>query len=339
MAGISLALRLYLQPKPIGPALSSSPASAAAGYYVLQLNGAVTPSYAGALIALSDSLFQHEGLSVQLRSGKDDAEVTSAVAVDPHVIGVASAQAFLKARAEGLPIVAFAASYIVNSMQFFALSAMRLLGPGDLEGKRIGYKAGLETSTILYAFIAQNSIAQSGLTIVESDNAVADLRDGRVDVLLGHLEVEGQVLEKSGVPYRSLSPDSFGVHAMGPVYFANERAFSSSGNLERFFIAIAMGWNAAYADYDRSLPIIARAVGNEPSSVRLSRFMDAQRRFLRPSGARLGELDLQWLKNLQEQLLQQRIIQQPIDLTRAVNNDILAEVYRTKAADFSKIEP
>jgi hypothetical protein len=62
--------------------------------------------------------------------------------------------------------------------------------------------------------------------------------------------------------------------------------------------------------------------------------LDAQRRLLRPSGARLGDLDPQWLDFLQAQLLQQRIIQQPVDLARAVNAKILTEVYRGRPADF-----
>ena len=49
---------------------------------MLQLNGAVTASSAGALMAISDRLFQREGLSVHLRPGKDDADVASAVAAD-----------------------------------------------------------------------------------------------------------------------------------------------------------------------------------------------------------------------------------------------------------------
>jgi len=85
----------------------------APGTFVLKLNGAITPSSAGALIAISDSMFQRDGLAVQLLPRTDDADVTSAVAADDHIIGLASAQGFLKARAEGLPVVAFAASYIV----------------------------------------------------------------------------------------------------------------------------------------------------------------------------------------------------------------------------------
>jgi hypothetical protein len=64
--------------------------------------------------------------------------------------------------------------------------------------------------------------------------------------------------------------------------------------------------------------------------------MDAQRRFLRPYEP--GELDRKYLNNLQEQLLQQRIIRQPIDLERAVDYYILTEVYRTRSDIFSRIK-
>jgi hypothetical protein len=47
---------------------------------------------------------------------------------------------------------------------------------------------------------------------------------------------------------------------MGSVYFANERAFSWPTNLEKFLIAIANGRNAAYSDYDRTVPILARFI-------------------------------------------------------------------------------
>lgn len=307
--------------------------------YMLKLNGPITLSSAGAIIAISDGLFQREGLDVQLLPGGSDQDATSSVAADERIIGLASAQGFLKARSEGLPIVAFAASYAISSMEFFALSSTRLLGPADLEGRRIGRKPGPEASTILSAFIARNSISQSGLQILEGDAAVSDLLGGRIDVLIGHRDVEGQALEKSKVPYRSLSPDSFGVHAMGPVYFANERAFSTPGNLEKFLIAIANGWNSAYSDYHRTIPILTHFVSDEANSAQIIRFMDAQRRFLRPSGARFGELDTQRLKDLQAQLLQQRIIRQPVDLARTINLTILLEVYRVRSDIFSRIEP
>jgi hypothetical protein len=104
--------------------------------------------------------------------------------------------------------------------------------------------------------------------------------------------VEGQAPENANVPYLSLSLDSFGVHAMGPVYFTNERTFSSPDNLEKFLIAIANGSNAAYSDYDRTVPIQS-ALDEKLSTSQLSHFMDAQRHFLRTYGLDLAS----WTQN------------------------------------------
>jgi ABC-type nitrate/sulfonate/bicarbonate transport system substrate-binding protein len=327
------------QSRLIVPATSPLTAAAPASDYVLKLNGAITPSSAGVLIAISDGLFQREGLTLQLQRGTGDADVISTVARDEHVLGLASAEAFLRARAAGQPVVAFAASYILSSVEFFALSGTRLQSPADLEGKRIGYKPDSEISIILYAFIATNAIAQSGMAIVESDHALSDLREGRIDVLIGHREVEGHALDNANVSYRSFSPNSFGVHSIGPVYFANERAFSSPRHLQKILTAIANGWDAAYANYDRIIPIIARSIDERLSSVQISRFMDAQRRLLRPSGARFGELDPLKFRILQGELMRQRIIEQPLDLARAVNYDMLTDVYRARSANSSRFEP
>ena len=97
--------------------------------YVVKLNGAITPSSAGIIVALADGLFGRGGLSVSLLSGSGDADAIASAATDDHVIGLASAAGFLRARAEGSPIVAFAASYIVSSVEFYVLPNTRLLTP------------------------------------------------------------------------------------------------------------------------------------------------------------------------------------------------------------------
>jgi ABC-type nitrate/sulfonate/bicarbonate transport system substrate-binding protein len=100
---------LGLQPRLLGTA--AGPVAVSASDYVLKFNGAITPSSAGVLMAISDALFQREGLTLRLLRGTGDADVISAVADNDHEIGLATAEAFLKARAEGLPIVAIAASF------------------------------------------------------------------------------------------------------------------------------------------------------------------------------------------------------------------------------------
>jgi hypothetical protein len=146
----------YLSTSPIGSTqlwASFSPTSEEK--YVVKLNDAIGPLVSGHINCIIRRSVLTGGLSVQLLNGSGDADAISSVAANDHVIGLASAQAFLEARAEGAPIVAFAASYTVSAVEFFALSNTRLLAPSDLEGTRIGYNAKSEVSTILQAFIAK----------------------------------------------------------------------------------------------------------------------------------------------------------------------------------------
>ena len=94
---------------------------------------------------------------------------------------------------------------------------------------------------------------------------LTDLLNGKIDVLIGHRDVEGVALESITADFRSLSPDLFSIHVMGPVYVAHERAFSSPGNLERIFAGIAKGWDAAYSDYGRTIPLIDGSIDAKSS--------------------------------------------------------------------------
>ncbi|MBH5369009.1 ABC transporter substrate-binding protein [Bradyrhizobium glycinis] len=310
-----------------------------AAQYTLKLNRDISPATAGTIIAESDGLFTRAGLEVHVVAGSGDADAFAAVAADEHTIGIASAAAFLKARSEGLAIVAFAGCYAASPVEFFALPDTKLLLPSDLEGKRIGYMRGPELSAVLYEFVSKNSLAQSKLLPIESDDPLQDLLNRKIDVLLGNLDVEGQELARRNIEYKTLSPASYGVHAAAAVYFVQEQALGNRRSLEKLIIATAQGWNAAYADYDRTIPIIANSIDPPLSRPLIARLMDAQRGYLRPYAARFGELDERRIRSLQSQLLRRRVLQRPVDLNLAVNYDILKEAYRSGAKNLTRDEP
>ncbi|MGY4606976.1 NitT/TauT family transport system substrate-binding protein [Bradyrhizobium sp. USDA 4474] len=340
LAGFSLAFALatllvvWLKPSP-----SEGAELPTAVQYTLKLNRTISPASAGTILAASDGLFTRAGLGVRVVAGAGDADAIAAVAADENTIGVVSAAAFLKARSEGLPIVAFAGCYGADPVGFFTVPGTTLLQPSDLEGKRIGYKKGPELSAVFYEFVAKNSLAQSKLAAIESDEPLQDLLDRKIDVLLGRLDIEGEELARRNIEYRTLSPASYGVHAAGPVYFVQERALGKRRTLEKFVIATAEGWNAAYADYERTIPIIADSIDVPLPRPLISRLMDAQRAYLRPYGTRFGELDENRIRRVQAQLLRRRILSEPVDLTRAVNYDVLKEAYRSEANNLSRDEP
>ncbi|WP_354130000.1 ABC transporter substrate-binding protein [Bradyrhizobium sp. RT3b] len=313
----------------------SSPSEGAqlprAAQYTLKLNRDISPAAAGAIVAESDGLFTRAGLRMHVVAGSGDGDAIAAVAADEHTIGVASMAGFLKARSEGVAIVAFAGCSAASPVEFFALPDTKLMLPSDLEGKRIGYIRGPELSAVFYEFVSKNSLAQSKLLPVKSDEPLQDLLERKIDVILGHLDIEGLELARRNIEYKTLSPASYGVHAAGAVYFVQEQALGDRRNLEKFVIAAAQGWNAAYANYDRTIPIIANSIDAPLSRSLIARLMDAQRVYLRPYGTRFGELDERRIRTLQTQLLQRRILQESVDLTRAVNYDVLKAAYRSEA--------
>ncbi|WP_284274136.1 ABC transporter substrate-binding protein [Bradyrhizobium iriomotense] len=307
--------------------------------YTVKLSTPLSVSAAGMIIAACDGLFAQAGLRVRLVAGLDDDDAIAAVVADENTIGIASTAGFLKARSGGLPIVAFAGFYAVNPAEFYALPETKLLTPLDLEGKRIGYNPNPEFTAILSDFVSRNSLAQSKLLLLESNTPLQDLLDRKIDVLLGRHDVDGLELERLNVENKILRPEAFGVHAPGPIFFAQERTLAQPNRLEKFLMAIAGGWSAAYADLDRTIPIIANSVGTPLPFSLVARLMDSQRSLLRPFGARFGEMDSTRIRTLQSQLSQRRAIQQPIDLTRAFNYNILKETYRNEATNLSRVEP
>ncbi|WBL80304.1 ABC transporter substrate-binding protein [Bradyrhizobium xenonodulans] len=335
-AGALVAL-IFVWQKPIRSEVLGT--NIVAAEYTLKLSGQISPAAAGTIMAMADGLFQNNGLRVRLVAGSGDGDALSAVAADENTISIVSAAGFLKARADGLPIVAFATSFAISPFEFFALPDTTLFGPSDLEGKRIGFSPEPDFFNILYQFASKNSLAQSRLRLVESGTPLQDLLDRKTDVLLGRRDVDGQELERRNIDYKVLSPDSYGIHAPGALYVANERAFAKRRNLEKYLAATAGGWNAVYADYGRTVPIIAKSIAPSLPAPLISRLLDAQRRFLRPFGVRFGELDTRRIRVLEEQLLRRRVIQNPVDLKRAINDDVVKEAYRKEAKALSRVEP
>jgi hypothetical protein len=233
--------------------------------YVVKLNGAITPSSAGIIVALADGLFGRGGLSVSLLSGSGDADAIASAATDDHVIGLASAAGFLRARAEGSPIVAFAASYIVSSVEFYVLPNTRLLTPVRPRRKTDRILSGSGDIDYPPSFHHQK-FNRPRQTRDRRERNRADSSFERKDRCADWpWDIEGLALESIKADYRSLSPDSFGIHAMGPVYFAHERALSSPGHLQNILTGIAKGWDAAYSDYGRTISLFAGSIDAKSS--------------------------------------------------------------------------
>jgi ABC-type nitrate/sulfonate/bicarbonate transport system substrate-binding protein len=303
----------------------------------VRLNGPFDPGFAGEMVAARAGLFEREGLSVDLKPGGAEVDPVRLVGGGTDAIGVAGAESVILARAKGVPIVAFAAAFLESPVVLYALEKSAIRAPNDLGGKRIGYQPGQDTAIAYQALMARLRIARGMVHEIRVGSDMAPFLNGEVDVWPGHIGVEAFTLKQTGIGYNVISPASHGVHVPGTAYFAAEATIRENPELIlRFLRAVIAGWEMTYADYAKSIPLIA-SFDAETLTPELIRFrLDQQRAVLRPLGARFGEFDSAHWRSLQDILVQQKLLKEPIELSKAVSFEFLRDSYRRSGALLSQ---
>jgi ABC-type nitrate/sulfonate/bicarbonate transport system substrate-binding protein len=320
-AGYFLRLQPATEPRVISVSLSAS----------LRLNGAFEPNNAGEMVAARAGLFDGEGLHLELREGNAELDPVNTVAVGIDTFGTTTAERFLMARSKGAALVAFAAAYVESPVVFYVLEKSGIRTLNDFVGKRVGYQMGQDTAIIYQALMSRMLLSRSEMHEVRVGSDLTLLLSGAVDVWPGHVGTEAYAFRRDGVGYRAFDPGNYGVHVPGTVYFTSESVVHERPELVlRFLRAVIAGWELTYADEATSVPLIA-SYNPTMLTPELVRFrLEQQRELLRPFGARFGEFEETRWQFLQNILVQQRAIKEPIDLSSAVTFDFLREAYRKR---------
>ncbi len=295
----------------------------------LRLNGPFGPIFAGEMVAARSGLFEREGLHLELKPGGVDADPITLVSSGADTFGVARGDAFLVARAKGAPIVAFAAGYLESPVVFYALEQSKIHVPQDFIGKRVTRQAGQDTATIYDAMLANLQISRSQVREISKGTDIAALLNGDVDIWPGHVGKESYVLRQKGIPYTVVYPSNYGIHVPGTVYFTSEKIIRDHPSLvQKFLRAVIAGWNLAYADYSKSAPLISSFDDKTLTPDRVHFELREQRDLVFPLGRRFTEFDDRQWKLLRNILINERLIDYSIDMSKAVRYDFLREAYR-----------
>lgn len=297
----------------------------------MRLMGAFDPIFAGELVALGAGLFDREGIRVAVRPATAQDDVIKLVAGGADTMGVISGERFLLARSLGAPITAFAAGYQQSRVVLYAPSQTGIRTPAEFVGRRIGYQPGQDTAITYEAMMARLSISRGRVVEVPVGSDPVPLLAGQVDVWPGYIGDESFLLEKRGIRYNIIHPGDHGIHWPGTVYFAHERTLREYPDIiHRILRALLTGWELAYADIAKGTSMI---VAHDPARLtpEFVRFkLEQQRTFLRPLGSRFGEFqEFQW-RSLQDMLMQQKLVKDAIDLSKAVAFDLVPDLYRQR---------
>jgi ABC-type nitrate/sulfonate/bicarbonate transport system substrate-binding protein len=311
-----------------GYSASRSTAPAAISFF---LDGPVGPPEIGALTSLNRGYFSEANLTVRIVEGTAQGQVTALVASTPKAIGVANVFDFLKARAAGQRLVAFASASARSPIVFYARRDSNVKSIADFAEKTVAYDAGHPTSIVLDALLARNGFSKSKIREVAGQRTVSALIERKIDILPGTIGEESRVLDQMGQSFDQINPDAFGLHVPGSVYFTHEDTLKHDPDIVRHFLrAIIRGWDTAYQKNTEDMQGISTALQIAGvDTIRL--ILDRLRPLLRPSGARFAELDPINLNTALSILVQLRLINNVPRLAETINFDVTKEVYRSEA--------
>ncbi|WP_247294407.1 MULTISPECIES: ABC transporter substrate-binding protein [unclassified Bradyrhizobium] len=246
-----------------------------------------------------------------------------------HAIGVTSGQKFLLATWRGVPVTAFAASFLDTSIAIFTLESSGLRRPVDLVGKRIGYRRASEGDVVFDATMAQLGLPRSQITKVADRDSFEALRAGEVDAIIAAIDEQPDPAGSNSIKLNVIKPQDYGIHVLGLVYFAsNSLVHEQPSMIADVLQGLIRGWQFVYADYARSVPILA---GTGPASLNPQRVkfeLQQQRSLVLPAGGRIGEYDESRWRTLRDILLFAKVGEEDVPLAQTVNYQFLRDVYR-----------
>lgn len=291
----------------------------------LLLDGPYGARFAGELAASRQGYFSSR---IEVSAQPEDPDFVQTIARQ-HAIGVTSGQKFLLASWRGVPVTAFAASFLDTSVAIFTLEASGLRRPADLVGKRVGYRRASEGDVVFDAMMAQLGLPRSQITKVPGRDSFEALRAGEVDAIITAIDEQPDPSSSAFVKLNVIKPQDYGIHVPGLVYFAsNGLVHEQPSMIADILQGLIRGWQFTYADYARSVPVLAGAGPTRLSPERLKFELQQQRTLVLPTGGRIGDYDESRWRTLRDILIFAKLGEEDVPLAQTVNYQFLRDVYR-----------
>ncbi|MGX1166168.1 ABC-type nitrate/sulfonate/bicarbonate transport system substrate-binding protein [Bradyrhizobium sp. USDA 372] len=289
----------------------------------LLLDGPYGGRFAGELAASRQGYFSSR---IEVSAQPDSSDFVQTIARQ-HAIGVTSGQNFLLASWRGIPVTAFAASFLDTSVAIFTLESSGLRRPADLVGKRVGYRRASEGDVVFDAMMAQLGLPRSQITKVPDGDSFESLRAGEVDAIIAAIDAQPDPSGPTFVKLNVIKPQDYGIHVPGLVYFAsNDLIHDRPSVIADVLQGIIRGWQFAYRDYAQSVPVLAGPAGLTTERLRFE--LQQQRPLVLPTGGRFGDYDESRWRTLRDVLLFAKLGEEDVPLAQTVNYQFLRDVYR-----------
>ncbi|CAH8767540.1 ABC transporter substrate-binding protein [Paenibacillus dendritiformis] len=333
--GLALALVFMLTACGGGGAAPTSPGDGAQGAeapkdlreITFVLEWTPNTNHTGVYVAQQEGYFEAEGLKVNIiqpGTGGADAMIASGAAQ----FGVSVQESITLARTQNVPIVSLAAIIQHNTSGFAAPRDKHITSPQDFEGKTYGGWGSPVEEMVLRTLMEQEGADYSKIKNINMGSAdffTAVKKD--IDfawIFYGWTGIEAE-LRNEPIDMMYVNQYSDALDYYTPVIATSEKLIESDPELVKAFMrAVSRGYQHAIDNPEQAAEILLKQVPDLDKELVM-----ASQRWLSPKyrddAPRWGEQKREVWENYTNWLLQNKLMEKPIDIDKAFTNEFLPE--------------
>jgi NitT/TauT family transport system substrate-binding protein len=288
-------------------------------------------SSAGLYTAEKNGHFAEQGLAVTLGEGGFGAngyiEPIAVVVDGTYDFGMTSAEALIRAKAAGAPVVAIATIMQRSPSAVISLAENDLQRPQDLLDHTVLVADG-GALNLYNALLEGQNIAEEDInTLPRTDFGVAPLLNGETDALFGWIINEGVEVQEAGETPNFILLSDYGIDTYNVVLFTTQTTIDEKPQMvENVVEAVLEGYQDVIDNPTQAVDYVVEYNSTLDKAGQLRR-MEAMIPLINLPGQNLGTMDGQIWIDTQDMMLEAGSLETAIDIQSVYNTSFLDAIY------------
>jgi ABC-type nitrate/sulfonate/bicarbonate transport system substrate-binding protein len=297
----------------------------------VQLSWTHNIEYAGFYMAQNKGFYDQENLAVELRvGGYDNAgnfiNPIDLVASGKADFGIFDGGEIVKARANGVPVVAIASNYQRHPMALVSMADKNITRPQDLIGKRVQVA---DNNLLIYnALLASQGIAPSQVNMtIRTDFTIAPLTSGDTDVLNSWVTNDVVRLEAENYKINMIVASDYGIDMYPDVIFTSQDMVTNHPDLVLGFLRATLRGVQGSVDDPDTTAHLSSALNPDYTFDTEKASMARSLPLLNPPGSHVGMMAASVWQFTEQTLRDQGILTTPLDVNTVYTMTFLNQIY------------
>lgn len=285
-----------------------------------------TAEFVGFYVAKDKGYYRDAGLEVTFYEVELPTPPADQVAAGKAAFGVAGIDGVLLAREKGNKMVALAAIYQQSPVAFIVFKESGITKPEDFIGKRVTIECGSNAEYPQRAVLSKLKISSDQITEICSTYNIDQLLNDETDVFAGFVTNEPILLELQGHEINSILVTDYGVNFYANMIFTTEDMIKENPQIVQNFISATIkGYEYALANPEEGVQATLKLESGlgQLSEEHQRRTMAVQTPLIFSGKTPIGWMEDEIWEQGTQILLDQRILQGPVDFSEAYTNQFL----------------